>query len=55
MGMSYSFADVTGTLVGPGGVVDLGHGSAVGEEGIKISMAGRRRQHDYRCGWLRYA
>ena len=39
MGMSYSFADVTGTLVGPGGVVDLGHGSAVGEEGIKISMA----------------
>ena len=40
MGMSYSFADVTGTLVGPGGVVDLGSGSAVGEEGIKISMSG---------------
>ena len=40
MGMSYSFMDVTGTLVGPGGVIDLGQGAGVGDEGINISMAG---------------
>ncbi len=42
MGMSYSFMDVTGTLVGPGGVIDLGHGAAVAEEGITITTAGNR-------------
>ncbi len=37
MGMSYSFSDVTATLVGPGCVIDLGHGAAVADEGITIS------------------
>lgn len=37
---SYSFQDVTGTLVGAGGVIDLGAGAGVADEGITIEMAG---------------
>lgn len=37
---TYAFQDVTATLAGPTGVVDLGYGAAVSEEGISIDMAG---------------
>ncbi|MDP3351813.1 MAG: DUF3277 family protein [Hydrogenophaga sp.] len=37
---TYSFQDVQATLVGPTGVLDLGYGAAVAEEGITIEMAG---------------
>jgi len=37
---TYSFQDVTGNLAGPTGVLDLGYGAAVAEEGISIDMAG---------------
>lgn len=37
---AYSFIDVTATLAGPGGVVNLGYGAAVAEEGISVVMAG---------------
>lgn len=37
---TYSFQDVQATIVSPTGVVDLGYGSAVAEEGISIEMAG---------------
>ncbi|MBK5145845.1 DUF3277 family protein [Budviciaceae bacterium BWR-B9] len=35
---TYSFIDVTASLVGPTGNVDLGYGSANSEEGISIAM-----------------
>lgn len=37
---TYSFQDVQATLAGPTGVIDLGYGAAVAEEGITIEMAG---------------
>lgn len=37
---TYSFQDVQATLAGPGGVVNLGYGAAIAEEGISIEMAG---------------
>lgn len=40
MANTYSFMDVTATLVGAGAVIDLGYGAAVADEGITISMAG---------------
>ncbi|VEB95786.1 Protein of uncharacterised function (DUF3277) [Cedecea lapagei] len=36
---TYSFMDVTASLVGPTGVIDLGAGSANGDTGIKVEMA----------------
>jgi hypothetical protein len=39
MAIAYSFADVSMTLVGPGGIVSLGYGSATAEEGITIEQA----------------
>jgi hypothetical protein len=36
----YSFMDVAATLAGPTGVIDLGYGAAVAEEGITIEAAG---------------
>ncbi|MBE0151500.1 MULTISPECIES: DUF3277 family protein [Serratia] len=36
---TYSFIDVSASLVGPTGVIDLGYGSATSDEGITISMA----------------
>lgn len=36
----YSFQDVQATLVGPTGVINLGYGAAIAEEGISIDMAG---------------
>jgi hypothetical protein len=36
---SYSFQNVTATLIGPTGIIDLGYGAAVAEEGITIAMA----------------
>lgn len=35
---AYSFADVSATIIGPGGVVSLGAGAATAEEGITIDM-----------------
>lgn len=35
---TYSFVDVQATLVGPGGVIPLGYGAAVAEEGISIEQ-----------------
>lgn len=36
---TYSFLDVVGSLVGPGGAINLGQGSASAEEGITIEPA----------------
>ncbi|QOV70427.1 phage protein [Citrobacter sp. BDA59-3] len=36
---TYSFMDVTATLAGPTGEIDLGYGSANGESGITITFA----------------
>lgn len=36
---TYSFIDVSASLVGPTGVIDLGYGSATSDEGISIAMA----------------
>lgn len=36
---SYSFMDVTASFTGPTGVIDLGYGSGIGEEGIKVTFA----------------
>ncbi|ACR28709.1 phage structural protein [Burkholderia glumae] len=40
MSGTYSFMDVTATLVGPTGVITLGYGEATAEEGITIARAG---------------
>jgi hypothetical protein len=37
---TYSFQDVTATLAGPTGVLDLGYGSGAADEGISIDPAG---------------
>lgn len=37
---TYSFMYVAASLAGPTGVVDLGYGAAVADEGIDIEMAG---------------
>lgn len=37
---TYSFLDVQATLVGPTGIVQLGYGAAVADEGISIEAAG---------------
>lgn len=39
---AYSFLDVTATLTGPGGVVNLGSGAGVGDGGISIEYANAR-------------
>ncbi|MEG6226458.1 DUF3277 family protein [Enterobacter hormaechei] len=35
---TYSFIDVTASMTGPTGVIDLGYGSANSEEGITVTM-----------------
>lgn len=42
MSGTYSFVDVTASLTGPGGMIDLGYGSAVSAEGITVTMAGAK-------------
>lgn len=42
MSNTYSFLDVTASLAGPTGVVDLGFGSAITKEGITVSLANPR-------------
>lgn len=37
---TYSFTDVSATLAGPTGMIDLGYGAAVADEGISIEAAG---------------
>lgn len=39
---TYSFQDVTASLTGPTGVIDLGFGSAVTKEGITVSQTNTR-------------
>ncbi|MEA1064298.1 phage structural protein [Erwinia sp. HR93] len=39
---TYSFLDVTASLAGPTGVIDLGAGSANAEEGISVKMTGAK-------------
>lgn len=39
---TYSFLDVTASLTGPNGVIDLGQGSANSEEGITQTMGGNK-------------
>lgn len=39
---TYSFLDVTATLAGSAGIVDLGYGSGSAKEGITISLANAR-------------
>lgn len=40
MSGTYSFQDVQATMIGSTGLVNLGYGAAVAEEGISIEMAG---------------
>ena len=57
---TYSFMDVSATIVGPGGTVDLGYGAATAEEGISIAYtedknlmtvgADGKVMHTLRCG-----
>ncbi|MCT8354043.1 DUF3277 family protein [Photorhabdus kayaii] len=35
---TYSFMDVSASMTGPTGVIDLGYGSATSEEGITVTM-----------------
>lgn len=35
---AYSFADVNATITGPGGIISLGSGSGIAEEGITVEM-----------------
>ena len=37
---TYSFMDVTASISGPTGEIDLGYGSASSEEGITVAMGG---------------
>ncbi|MGJ8524104.1 hypothetical protein R84981_002822 [Carnimonas sp. R-84981] len=37
---TYSFMDVTASMTGPTGVIDLGYGSANSDEGISTAMTG---------------
>ncbi|MGK0705309.1 DUF3277 family protein [Yokenella regensburgei] len=39
---TYSFMDVTATLTGPTGSIELGYGSATSEEGITVAMGGAK-------------
>jgi hypothetical protein len=39
---AYSFLDITASLTGPTGVIDLGYGSANSEEGITQTMTGAK-------------
>lgn len=39
---TYSFLDVTASLIGPTGVIDLGQGSANSQEGITQTMGGNK-------------
>lgn len=39
---TYSFMDVTASLTGPTGVVDLGYGAAVAKEGITVALTNAR-------------
>lgn len=39
---TYSFLDISASLMGPTGSIDLGSGSANADEGIKVAMAGSR-------------
>jgi hypothetical protein len=36
---TYSFVDVSASLTGPTGIIDLGYGSANSQEGITVTMA----------------
>lgn len=38
MGTAYSFMDVSASITGPTGSIDLGYGSATSEEGIAVAM-----------------
>lgn len=40
MAKTYSFIDVSASLVGPTGTANLGYGAAIAEEGITIDMNG---------------
>lgn len=40
MTQTYSFLDVSATLMGPGGAIPLGNGAAAAEEGITITPTG---------------
>ena len=42
MGTAYSFVDVSASITGVGGAIDLGMGSANSEEGIVIAMGGAK-------------
>lgn len=39
---AYSFLDITASMTGPTGVIDLGYGSANSEEGITQTMTGAK-------------
>ena len=39
---TYSFADISASLVGPGGAISLGSGSGNADEGITVAMAASR-------------
>lgn len=35
---TYSFIDVSASMIGPTGIIDLGYGAAISEEGIVVTM-----------------
>ncbi|MDV7023801.1 phage structural protein [Atlantibacter subterraneus] len=39
---TYSFVDVTASMVGPAGVIDLGYGAGNADEGIKVVMTANK-------------
>ena len=39
---TYSFADISASLIGPGGAISLGYGSGNADEGITVAMAASR-------------
>lgn len=39
---TYSFLDITATMAGPTGVIDLGAGSANSDDGISVAMSGAK-------------
>ncbi len=51
MSGTYSFIDVSASLTGPTGSIDLGYGSANSEEGITVAMTEAKKHHDRRRRW----
>ena len=53
-GKTYSFADVTANILGPGIVTSLGYEAGVAEEGISLEPEGQKTKYDAGAdgGWM---